>query len=317
MTVAHSHFRQFAKLLIDRGAIVAIAVLRKSALPIVRDGAQLAAQNLMGNSSDSKRESRQRVILESFESLEAFVNWDTWNSKLDNIFAPVFAAAPQAIGRHVVTLVDATRKIVLKGEDSQGKQLSYKIIQAPSHGKLSHIRSDAGVVYTPDEGYTGDDYFTYVARNSYMESNVATVAIKIRNNTELQQAAKAVEALLNEKSIGDAVMPALNLMGEAFLKQLVVAKKTVGGWGGGGAEEGGGDVELGGGGSWLGSWGWGGGGGSGGEGKRVEIDDGGAKMPLFHELEQDESVPTTGSKKMAQTRAQIRTHNLNSSKEDS
>lgn len=62
--------------------------------------------------------------------------------------------------RHVVTLMDTERKIMLKGEDSQGRQLSFKILQAPSHGKLTDIRSDGSVVYTPDVAYTGDDYFT-------------------------------------------------------------------------------------------------------------------------------------------------------------
>lgn len=56
--------------------------------------------------------------------------------------------------------MDTERKIMLKGEDSQGRQLSFKILQAPSHGKLTDIRSDGSVVYTPDVAYTGDDYFT-------------------------------------------------------------------------------------------------------------------------------------------------------------
>jgi hypothetical protein len=87
---------------------------------------------------------------------------------------------------------------------------------------------DGTVTYTPDEDFIGDDYFTYVARNSYMESNVATVAIKIRSNDDIQQAALAVEALLSEKSVAEAMVPALNLMGETFTKQFALAKEKSG-----------------------------------------------------------------------------------------
>jgi hypothetical protein len=118
-----SFYPEFAQLLRDRGAIVAIATLRKSLFPQVRDSGQIAAQNLMGNSTDHSKAEKQAAILTSFEPLVAFVNWDTWGSKLDNIFSPVFAAAPQAIGRHVVTITGAARKVLLKGEDSQGKQV--------------------------------------------------------------------------------------------------------------------------------------------------------------------------------------------------
>jgi hypothetical protein len=118
-----SFYPEFAQLLRDRGAIVAIATLRKSIFPQVRDSGQIAAQNLMGNSTDHSKAEKQAAILASFEPLVALVNWDTWGSKLDNIFSPVFAAAPQAIGRHVVTIMGAERKVLLKGEDSQGKQV--------------------------------------------------------------------------------------------------------------------------------------------------------------------------------------------------
>lgn len=145
-----------------------------------------------------------------------------------------------------------------------------------------------------------------------MESNLATVAIKIRNNTELQQAAKAVEALLTENTVGEAVMPALNLMGEAFIKQLAIAKNKAGEWAGvGSGKDSEGDVEEGGGGGgWLAGWGWGGGGSGGAAVGNNEEEGGGPKgVTLFAEQVKDESVATTGNKNMAQTRAEIRTAN--------
>jgi len=295
-----SFYPQFAELLRDRGAIVAIAYLRKSVFPQVRDSGQIAAQNLMGNSTDSTRVDRQAAILASFEPLVALVNWDTWGSKLDSIFSPVFAAAPQAIGRHVVSIIGTERKILLKGEDSQGRQLVFKIRQQPSHGTLSEIRSDGTVTYLPDEGFVGDDYFTYVARNNYMESNVATVAIKIRNDNDIQQAAMAMEALLSEKSITGAMIPALNVMGETFTKQLALAKERSGAYlfGRSGGSAGGGDV------GGEGSWGWG----TGVIGRMfrsgTEVEEVGAQTK-YDELMGAHQV--TGSAKLTQTRAELRT----------
>ena len=162
---------------------------------------------------------------------------------------------------------------------------------------------DGTVTYTPDEDFVGDDYFTYVARNNYMESNVATVAIKIRSNDDIQQAALAVEALLSEKSVANAMVPALNLMGETFTKQFALAKERSGayffgrsggvtGGGASGSQEGGGE-----------KWGWG--------------------VPVFGRMfrsgteveemepqtkydELKEAHQVTGSTKLTQTRAELR-----------
>ena len=75
------------------------------------------------------------------------------------MFSPVFAVAPEATGRHVETIMDLPRKIMLKGEDSQGRALTFRVIHQPSHGWLGMISLDQTVIYTPDDGYVGDDYF--------------------------------------------------------------------------------------------------------------------------------------------------------------
>lgn len=130
---------------------------------------------------------------------------------------------------HVASLVNTDRSILLKGEDSQNLSLTFKIIQAPRHGTLSEIRyPDNSVTYTPEVDFKGDDYFTYVARNNYMESNVAAVAIKIRDDGQLKQLAQDIDALLSEKSLNKAMLPALNLVGEAFTKQFAAAKERTG-----------------------------------------------------------------------------------------
>ena len=258
----------FANQLRQRGAMIAITVLKKSIFPNVRECGELAAQNLMNfaidddsrlttkvsnvNASDGDKGyegrsspeellklEKQKAILRSFDPLPALVGWDTWGSKLDTVFSPVFAAAPQAIGRHVETIVDQPRKIMLKGEDSQGRALTFRIVHAPSHGWLGMISPDKTVIYTPDDGYSGDDYFSYCARNNYMESNLATVAIKIRDENGLEEEAAKVGSHVEKSGMGAGnLAPALNLIGASVTHTF----ETVGQRGGkavGGLVEGG------------------------------------------------------------------------------
>ena len=114
---------------------------------------------------------------------------------------------------------------MLKGEDSQGRALTFRIVHAPTHGWLGMISPDSSIIYTPDDFYEGDDFFSYVARNNYMESNLATVAIKIRSERQMEEHVGLVEKNLGVGGVGEgglgggigigspAVAAALNLLG--------------------------------------------------------------------------------------------------------
>ncbi len=51
----------------------------------------------------------------------------------------------------------------------------------PSHGTLSNVNQDTGVVtYTPNQDFTGDDSFTFKVNDGKTDSsNTATVNIKV------------------------------------------------------------------------------------------------------------------------------------------
>ena len=71
---------------------------------------------------------------------------------------------------------------------------------------------------------------SYVARNSYMESNLATVAIKIRDENGLEEEAAKITGEVEMTGLGIGA-PALNLIGASVTHTFDVVK-AVGGGGG-------------------------------------------------------------------------------------
>jgi hypothetical protein len=70
-----------------------------------------------------------------------------------------------------------TAKITLKSGDIKDKVLKFYIITFPSHGSLSG--KVPNLTYTSNFGYVGNDNFTYSVSNKTIESNIATVFIKV------------------------------------------------------------------------------------------------------------------------------------------
>lgn len=62
--------------------------------------------------------------------------------------------------------------------DPDGDPLSAVLVSGPSHGQLT-LAADGSMQYTPDEGYVGDDSFTYRVTDSLEQSGVATVSIEV------------------------------------------------------------------------------------------------------------------------------------------
>ena len=62
--------------------------------------------------------------------------------------------------------------------DNDGDTLTALLDSEPTHGSLV-LNSDGGFTYTPEEGYAGEDSFTYKASDGKDESGIATVTIAI------------------------------------------------------------------------------------------------------------------------------------------
>ena len=81
------------------------------------------------------------------------------------------------------TLVQGQSKdIVLKGSDPDtDDQLVFFIVNGPQNGQLGEINQESGAVsYTPNEGFTGQDTFTYIVNDLTVDSNETTVTINVQ-----------------------------------------------------------------------------------------------------------------------------------------
>lgn len=68
---------------------------------------------------------------------------------------------------------------VLVNDALGGTGLEAELVMGPSHGTLD-LNLTGGFMYIPDQGYVGDDQFTYKATVDGFESNLATVSISVR-----------------------------------------------------------------------------------------------------------------------------------------
>ena len=85
--------------------------------------------------------------------------------------------SPVAGAQAVSTGEDTAIQIMLSGSDVDGDSLTYNIVDSPWHGTLSGIAPD--LTYTPEEGYSGEDSFTYTANDGELDSELATVSITV------------------------------------------------------------------------------------------------------------------------------------------
>lgn len=95
------------------------------------------------------------------------------------------ASVPKAGPINVKLKEDTSVSITLTGSDPEGDPLVYRVVRAPSHGRLSRVGANligANLTYTPDSNYTGSDSFTYTVSDGTTDSSPATVSINITPN---------------------------------------------------------------------------------------------------------------------------------------
>lgn len=101
----------------------------------------------------------------------------------DAIFDIIYSP-PKADSQSVSTEENQPLGIKLKAKAKDpiaGDQLTYSIIDNPSHGTLSNFEPSTGkVTYKPNSGYVGDDSFTFKANDGEMDSVTAKVTISIK-----------------------------------------------------------------------------------------------------------------------------------------
>ena len=75
-------------------------------------------------------------------------------------------------------LVVATAGVLANDKDAESNSLTAILDVAPSHGGVT-LNASGGFTYTPTAGYSGADSFTYHANDGSLNSNIATVSLKI------------------------------------------------------------------------------------------------------------------------------------------
>lgn len=88
---------------------------------------------------------------------------------------------PQALSRSAATPQDLPLPITLTASDPEGDPLSFALASTPGHGVLSG--APPNLTYTPEEGYTGDDAFTFTANDGLLDSPAAAVSIAVQPGT--------------------------------------------------------------------------------------------------------------------------------------
>jgi PKD repeat protein len=86
---------------------------------------------------------------------------------------------PTAQASTEVVQENAARQLPLSATDPDpGQQLTFSIVTEPVHGTVT-TDGTASATYTPEADYAGPDSFTFRAYDGWMNSNVATVTLKV------------------------------------------------------------------------------------------------------------------------------------------
>jgi len=85
---------------------------------------------------------------------------------------------PVAFDQNVIIRKNSMENLIeLNATDAEGDELTFEIIDEPMHGTWSGIPPH--VLYTPEDGYVGNDTFTFVANDGREDSNISTVTLNI------------------------------------------------------------------------------------------------------------------------------------------
>jgi uncharacterized repeat protein (TIGR02543 family) len=83
----------------------------------------------------------------------------------------------RADSQEVTASENTPTEITLTASGLNGDPLAFSIVDAPAHGQLSGAVPN--MTYTPNEGYTGSDSFTFIVNDGTNDSNIATVTITV------------------------------------------------------------------------------------------------------------------------------------------
>ena len=101
-------------------------------------------------------------------------------------------SAPVAENQSIEAIQDTPVQITLVASDPDGDSLTYIIVDEPDNGTLDFDPVDLPTLtYTPNPTWFGQDSFTFKANDGELDSNIATVTIKISEKEDVNTAPAA------------------------------------------------------------------------------------------------------------------------------
>lgn len=85
--------------------------------------------------------------------------------------------SPIANDQNVTTAQNTPVNITLTASDTDGDPLTYSIVSNPANGQLTGTAPN--LIYTPRNGFSGSDSFTFKANDGKTDSNIATISITV------------------------------------------------------------------------------------------------------------------------------------------
>ena len=85
--------------------------------------------------------------------------------------------APVANNLMVTAGFESATAVTLDATDPDGDDLTYAVVSQPDHGELTG--AGKALTYTPHDGFTGDDAFTYRVNDGTADSTIATVELTV------------------------------------------------------------------------------------------------------------------------------------------
>jgi hypothetical protein len=109
-----------------------------------------------------------------------------------DIGAYEFVPAPTCQAVSAAAAFQTATQIQLSCKDLAGATISYFYSQHPAHGTISIDPATGVATYTPADGYSGTDTFTYHGQSNHGESAVATVSITVGKAPVVKTPAPAI-----------------------------------------------------------------------------------------------------------------------------
>lgn len=98
-------------------------------------------------------------------------------TNISNFETPVCNTAPVAADQTIATNEDTPVSITLAATDAENDALTFSVLTPPSFGTLAGTAPN--LTYSPNANFYGTDSFTFIASDSLLGSNTATVTITV------------------------------------------------------------------------------------------------------------------------------------------